>query len=150
MLAQLLGAVLSGEASATAKRVKTQVVVFSILGVFALLGACFLLLAGYLYAAQHLGALQAALWFGGVLLGAAVLGYVIYRATAGARAKREARRRRTELTGVAAATALAALPTLATRGGAGLVLAPFLAAVGYQIYKENTRTTRKSGDGDDE
>lgn len=143
MLPQLLGAVLSGEASATVKRLKTQVVVFSVLGIFALLGLFFLLIAGYLYAAQHLGALPAALWFAGVLLGIALLGYIIYRVSAGARARRAARRRRSELTGVAAATALAALPALASRGGAGLVLTPILAAVGYQIYKENTRSSKR-------
>lgn len=149
MLASLLGALLSGEASATAKRLKTQIIVLSIFGGIALLGLIFLIVAAYIYAAQRLGPLDAALWFGGALLAIAIIGFIINRVTAGIRAKRAARRRKAELTTVAAATALAALPALASRGGAGLFIAPFLAAAGYQIYKENSRPSR-SRDRDDE
>jgi hypothetical protein len=140
MLASLLGALLSGEAVATAKRLKTQMFVMAIVGVIALVGVIFLLLAGYLYAAERLGAIPAALWFGGGFLGAALLGLIVYKVSAGARARREANRRKAELSTMAAATALALLPALASRkAGLGLVVAPFLAAVGYQILKENTR-----------
>lgn len=142
MLASLLGALLSGEASAAAKRLKTQIIVLSLMGGIALLALVFLILAAYIYAAGRLGPLQAALWFGGVLLAVAVLGFVINRVTSSIRARRAARRRKAELTTVAAATALAALPALASRGGAGLLIAPFLAAAGYQIYKENSRPSR--------
>lgn len=141
MLASLLGALLSGEAMATAKRLKTQVVVMTLLGVLALVGIIFLLLAGYLYAAQRLGPIPAALWIAGGFLGAALLGLIVYKVSSGTRRRREARRRKSELTTMAAATALAALPMLASRkAGLGLVLTPFLAAVGYQIFKENTRS----------
>ena len=149
MLASLLGTLLSGEAAATVNRLKTQAIVMSVLGAIGLLGLVFLLLAAYLFAAERLGALPAALWFGGSLLGLALGGYLVYLVTAGARARREARRRKSEISTIAAATALAALPALASRtGGLGLVAMPFLAAVGYQIIKENTRPPASGGDQD--
>lgn len=150
MLASLLGVVLSGEASATAKRLKTQVIVYSILGLLSLIGLIFLLVAAYIYAAQRLGALPAALWFGGGLLGVVIVVYGIYRISARASARRAAARRRADLTGVAAATALAVLPAVASRGGAGLLVAPLIAAVGYQIYKENSGPSRSRRFDDDE
>lgn len=150
MLGSLLSAVITGEAAAAARRLRTQAIVLSVLGGIAFLGVIFLILAGYLYLSSWIGALPAALWCGGSLIGLAVLGYIIYRITAGARARREIGQRNSDLTSVAAATALAALPTLGLRaGGIGLVAAPFLAAVGYLILKENTRSPAKSGKDDD-
>lgn len=151
MLASLLGSLLSGEATATVQRLKSRIVILALLGATGLVGLMFLLLAAYLFAAEKLGALPAALWFGGVLLGVALAGYIIHAATAGVRARRRARRRRDEFGNIAAATALAALPALASRtGGLGLVAMPFLAAVGYQIIKENTRPRRNDSDSTDE
>lgn len=126
-----------------AKRLKTRLIVMSIVGTIALLGVIFLILAGYIFAAQKLGPLAAALWFGGVLVGIAIVVYLVYRVTARLREKREARRRKAELSSMAIATALAllpALPALATRKGViGALVTPLVAAVGYQIYKENSR-----------
>jgi|CXWK01.1.fsa_nt_gi hypothetical protein len=150
MLGSLLAAVISGEAAATARRLRTQAIVTSVLGAIALLGIVFLLIAAYLYLSLWVGALGAALWFGCVFIAVALLGYLAYRITAKARARREAERRKSDLASVAAATALAALPTLGLRaGGIGLAATPFLMAVGYLILKENTRATSPKDEDDD-
>lgn len=145
MWASLLGAVLSGEAVATARRLKTQILVMAGLGVIALLGLMFLILAGYLFAARELGPIAAACWIGGALIVIAVLGFAVYRMGAARRARRVVQQRKAEIGSVAAAAAFAALPALASRkNAAGLILVPFLAVVGYHIYKENTRPSRNN------
>lgn len=151
MLTSLIGTVLSGQAAAMAQRMKVSAIVYAVLGVFGLIGCFFLLLAGYLFAAERIGAVAAALWFGGSFLVAALTGLFIFWTTAGLRARRLQEQRKNDLTGVAAATALAALPSLLARTNVvGLAAIPFLAAAGYQIIKENTRPPGSTRSQDDQ
>jgi hypothetical protein len=140
MLASLLAAIASGEALASVRRAKLAAIIYAIVLLLAALGLGFLILAGYLYAAAHYGTIEAAVGFGAAFLILSLFVLLVFKLTAGARARREAQRRKSELATVAAASALAILPALASRkSGLGLVLAPLLAAVGYQILKENQR-----------
>lgn len=138
MLASLLAAVASGEALASVRRLKLAVILYSIVAFLALIGVAFLLLAGYLYLASRYGAINAAAGLGGGFLLVGLLILLVYKITAGTRSRREARRRKSEISTVVAATALAVLPALLSRKSAlGLAAAPILAAVGYQILREN-------------
>lgn len=140
MLSSTLIALLSGEATARVRRLKSQMIILSILGGIALVGLMFLMLAGYLCLAAWIGPVRAALWVGGSLVAVAILGYLIYRLTAGARSRRRVAVQDAQMSALMTTTALSVLPVMASRAGAmGLVLAPFLAAVGYRIYEENTR-----------
>ena len=70
----------------------------------------------------------------------ALLILLVHRLTAGSRASRAAERRKSDLTAMGVAAALAALPGLMrSRAGLGTLLAPALAVVAYAIYRENSR-----------
>lgn len=138
MLQSLLAAVVSGEALASARRLKLAIILYSIVSLLVLIGTGFLVIAGYLYAASRYGSVEAALGFGAGFLFLGLVILLVFKITAAARARRAARQRKSELSTIAAATALAILPALLSRKSSlGLALAPILAAVGYQIMREN-------------
>ena len=138
MLATLIASVLSGEATEAIARSRRAIVAYALAGILALVGAGFLLAAGYISLSSRIGSFAAALWFGGGAIFLALLILVIHRIVASIRARRVARRRRTEMTAVASAAAVAALPVLLSGKGRGLaLLAPAVAAIAYAVWREN-------------
>ena len=146
-LASLIGSIVSGEASDAIGRARRAAIIYLLAGLLVLSGAGFLIAAGYMAAAREIGALPAALWFGGgfILLALILLG--ADRLVARSRAKREARRRREETRAVVSAAAIALLPALlASSRARGLALVlPAVAALAYGVWREN----KPQGDGDD-
>jgi hypothetical protein len=138
MLASLIAGFASGETMLALRRAWRTAIAYALAGLAVLCGLGFLIGAFYIWAARRFGSLEAAIGFG---LGFLVLGGIIlfiHRITTGVRARQAARRRTTELTTLAAASALAALPTLLRgRLGVGTIIAPAIAALGYAIYREN-------------
>lgn len=141
---KLLLSLITGEASAVAKRARRSVVEYAIVAVAALLGFGFLLLAGYIYAARRYGELEAALGFGGGFLVVAIAVLIIHRVAARARARRARERASREALAIAGALALTTLPSLLSKRGlvAGMAI-PLVSAIAYAIYREN------SGEDDD-
>lgn len=146
MLASLIAAVASGEASSAAGNAKRAVIAYAIAAVFVLFGMVFLAVAGFIAVAEEYGAMEAALWLGGGFLAAAVLAVAIHRIMASIRARRIARRRRSEAAAMAGAAALAALPGLLAGRGRLALLAPVVGMIGYAIYREQNR---RSGQNDE-
>lgn len=142
---KLLLSLITGEASAAARRARRSAVEYAIVGIAALLGFGFLLLAGYIFAARRYGAPEAALGFGGGFLVLAVAVLIIHRVTARARARRARERASREALTVAGALALTAIPSLLSKRGlvAGMAI-PLVSAIAYAIYREN------SSDDDDD
>lgn len=139
-LIAVIGSIVSGEAADAIGRARRAAVIYAIAGVLGLLGAVFLLVAGYLATAREIGAVNAALWFGGGFLAVALLLVIVHRVTSTIRAKRVAARRKAETRTVVSTAAMALLPALlASRGGALAVLVPAAAAMGYAVYRENAR-----------
>ena len=137
-LVSLIAAIVSGEASEAVARARRTAVIYALAGLLVLVGAGFLLGAGFLAAAREIGAIPAALWFGGGFVALALLLVGIDRLSARARAKQEARRRREEAKAVASAAALALLPTLLASRARGLALIfPAAAALAYGVWREN-------------
>jgi len=139
LLASLITALVSGETLLAVRRARRAAVVYGIATVLGLLGVIFLVVAGYVAAAERLGAITAALAFGGGFLVLAVLMLLVHRVGASFDRRRTRRRRKTEITQVAIATGLAVLPALLRgRAGTATLLAPAIAAVAYAIYRENS------------
>ena len=140
MLASLLASLASGETAVAIRRARRAAVVYLLAGVAALCGVGFLIGALYIWLSRRYGSLETALWFGAGFLVIAVAILLIHRLTAGSRARRAAERRKSDLTAVGVAAALAVLPgLLRSRAGIGTLLAPALAVVAYAIYRENSR-----------
>lgn len=143
----LLLSIISGEASAAARRARRSAIEYVIAAVAAIIGFAFLLVALYIYAAQYYGELQVALVFGAVFLALAVLMLIYHRLSARARARRARHRLSNEAIGMALPLALAFLPSLMSKRGALLGLAlPVVSALAYVIYRENSGA---GGDDDD-
>jgi len=139
MLASLLAGLASGETALAVRRARFAAMCYLLAGMAALCGLGFLVGAFYIWLSRHTGPIEAALWIGGgfVVLS---LGIVLFhRVMAGVRARRAAERRKSDMTAVGIAAALAVLPGL-VRGRAGIaaLIVPALAVVGYAIYRENT------------
>jgi len=150
MLTTLITGLVSGEAAESLGRMRKALVMYIIAGVLLLCGVTFLLLAAFIAAARRFGAIEAALGFGGAFVLIALLVLLIHRLSARSKAKKAAHRRQSEMAAVASAAAVAALPTLlsSSKGRSAALLAPALAALGWAIWRENTRTRRKmSRDG---
>lgn len=148
MLASLIASIVSGEASDAVGRTRRAVLAYALAGLLALCGAGFLLGAAYVAAAREIGAVAAALWFGGGFLLAAMLVVAIHRIASRAKARRAAARRQSEVKAVASAAALAMLPTLlAGRGRSLALIAPAVAALAWAVWRENAprRDTPKDG-----
>ena len=147
MLASLLASLASGETAVAIRRARRAAVVYLLAGVAALCGVGFLIGALYIWLSRRYGSLETALWFGAGFLVIAVAILLIHRLTAGSRARRAAERRKSDLTAVGVAAALAVLPgLLRSRAGIGTLLAPALAVVAYAIYRENSRAKPDSDD----
>jgi len=145
LLASLLSGFASGETMAAVRRARTAAIVYALAALAALCGLGFLVGAAYIWAAARYGSLAAALGFGVGFLVVAGLVLLIHRLMSGARARREAKRRKTDMKAIGVTAALALLPTLLTKGGLkgkgglGVILAPAVALAAYAIYRENAK-----------
>lgn len=151
MLPTLLTSILSGEATFAVRRARRAAIVYAVIGLLLVLAVGFLLAAAFIYASRYYGNLNTALGFAGGFIVLALVVWGIFKVTSSVRAKRRARRHRGELTSLATAAALAALPGLMKgRSVAGLVGLPLVALVAAQIYRENFRKGNPDDDvGDD-
>lgn len=140
MLASLISAFASGETAAALRRARTAAIVYGLATVLALCGLGFLVGAGYIWAAARYGAMAAALGFGIGFLAISGLVLTIHWLSAGARARRRARRRSADIKAIGITAALALLPTLLKgKGGLGVLLGPAIALAAYAIYRENVK-----------
>jgi hypothetical protein len=140
MLASLLSGLASGEAVAAVRRARTAAIVYGLAALAVLCSLGFLVGAAYVWVAGRYGPMAACLGFGLGFLVIAGLLLLIHRLSAGARARRRARRRTADIKAVGITAALAALPALLKgRGGLGTMLAPAIALAAYAIYRENTK-----------
>jgi hypothetical protein len=141
----LILSIITGEASAAARRARRSAVEYIVAAAAALVGFGFLLLALYIYAARFYGELAVAIAFGATFLAVAVALLVYHRVSARARARRARERLSNEAITLAATLGIAALPSLLSKKGmlAGIAL-PVLSALAYTIYREN------SGAGEDD
>lgn len=150
MLASLIAGLASGETMLALRRARSSAIAYAAAGIAFLCGAGFLVAASYIWTARRYGAIEAALGFGlgFLVLGAIVL--IIHKIMARSGVKRAAQRRSSDLTAIAVASALAALPAmLRGKAGLGTLAAPAIAALAYAIYREN-RPRRRPGDLRDE
>lgn len=140
MLASLLASLASGETLQAIRRARRAAVAYLLAGVVGLLGIGFLIGALYICLSERYGRLETAIGFGVGFILLALLILLVHRLTAESRARRVAERRKSDLTAMGVAAAIAALPTLMrSRVGLGALLAPALAVVAYTIYRENTK-----------
>jgi hypothetical protein len=138
MLASLIASLASGETVLAIRRARRAAIAYLLAGAFALCGVGFLIGAFYIWAAGRYGAVHASLWFGGGFIVLSLLILLIHRLTAGRRARRQADRRKADMTAVGVAAALAVLPgLLRSRAGLGALMAPAIGLVAYAIYREN-------------
>ena len=140
MLASLIASLASGETVVAIRRARRAAIVYLLAGTVGLVGVGFLIGALYIWLSELYGRLETALGFGVGFIVLALLVLLVHRLTAGSRAKRAAERRRSDLTAMGVAAALAVLPGLMrSRAGLGTLLAPALAVVAYAIYRENSK-----------
>lgn len=140
MLASLIASLASGETVQAVRRARRAAIAYLLAGVACVCGVGFLIGALYIWLSQRYGSLQTAIGFGVGFIVLALLILLIHRLTAKSRARRVAERRKSDLTAMGVAAAIAALPTLArSRVGLGALLGPALAVAAYAIYRENTR-----------
>jgi undecaprenyl pyrophosphate phosphatase UppP len=140
MLASLLASLASGETVVALRRARRAAIVYLLAGLLLLVGAGFLVGAFYIWFAERYGSLETAVSFGLCFIVIALILVLGYRLTAKSRAQRAADRRKSDLTAVGVATALAVLPgLLRSRAGIGAVVAPALAVLAYAIYCENRK-----------
>ena len=140
MLASLIASLASGETVVAIRRARRAAIVYLLAGTVGLVGVGFLIGALYIWLSELYGRLETALGFGVGLIALALVVLLVHRLTAGSRAKRAAERRRSDLTAMGVAAALAVLPGLMrSRAGLGTLLAPALAVVAYAIYRENSK-----------
>ncbi|RUW26696.1 hypothetical protein EN858_26025 [Mesorhizobium sp. M4B.F.Ca.ET.215.01.1.1] len=149
MLASLISALASGEALAALGRARTAAVVYIIVTLAAMCGVGFLIGAAYIWIAGLYGPMAASLGFGVGFLVIAGSVLIVYRLSAGLRARRRARQRSADMKALGITAALAALPVLLKgKGGLGAVLAPAIALAAYAIYRENAGPDRDADDAD--
>jgi undecaprenyl pyrophosphate phosphatase UppP len=140
MLASLIASLASGETVVAIRRARRAAIVYLLAGTAGIIGVGFLIGALYIWLSELYGRLETALGFGVGFIVLALLIVLVHRLTAGSRAKRAAERRRSDLTAMGVAAALAALPGLMrSRAGLGTLVAPALAIVAYAIYRENSK-----------
>jgi len=140
MLASLIASLASGETVVAIRRARRAAIVYLLAGTAGLIGVGFLIGALYIWLSERYGRLEAALGFSVGFIVLALMILLVHRLTAGSRARRAAERRKSDLTAMGVAAALAALPGLMrSRAGLGTLLAPALAVVAYAIYRENSR-----------
>jgi undecaprenyl pyrophosphate phosphatase UppP len=140
MLASLIASLASGETVVAIRRARRAAIVYLLASAAGLIGLGFLIGALYIWLAERYGRLESALGFGIGFIVLALLILLIHRLTAGSRAERAAERRKSDLTAMGVAAALAVLPGLMrSRAGLGTLIAPALAVVAYAIYRENSK-----------
>ncbi|TIX55012.1 MAG: hypothetical protein E5V28_25035, partial [Mesorhizobium sp.] len=93
MLASLVSGLASGEAVAAVRRARTAAIVYALAALAALCGVGFLVGAAYVWVAGRYGPMAACLGFGVGFLVIAGLLLLFHQQSAGARARRRARRR---------------------------------------------------------
>ncbi|MER8981634.1 MULTISPECIES: hypothetical protein [unclassified Mesorhizobium] len=141
MLATLISGLASGETVAAIYRARTAAIVYVIAMAAALCGLGFLVGAAYIWTAMRYGPLAAALGFGVGFLVLAGVVLLVYRISAGSRARRRARRRNADMKAIGITAALAVLPSLLKgKGGLGVILGPAVALAAYAIYRENVKS----------
>jgi NADH:ubiquinone oxidoreductase subunit 6 (subunit J) len=140
-LASLLGL----EVDHLTDRIKHAVIINAIMAVFGLLGAGFLVAAGYIALAQQVGALYAALIFGGAFLLLALAVYLGAQIGEGRRKRELAQKRRSSEAGAFLTTAtLAALPMLLRSPLLRTLGIPAAAIAAYLLVSNG------GGDGDED
>ncbi|TPK85283.1 hypothetical protein [Mesorhizobium sp. B2-4-17] len=140
LLTSLLSGFASGETMAAIRRARAAAIVYALAALAALCGLGFLVGAAYIWVAARYGSQVAALDFGIGFLVIAGLVLLSHRLMAGARARREARRRSADMKAIGISAALAVLPALIKgKGGLGVILGPAAALVAYAIYRENVK-----------
>ena len=140
MLASLIASLASGETVVALHRARRAAIVYLLAGTAGLCGIGFLIGALYIWFSERYGRLETAIGFGVGFIVLALLILLAHRLTAGSRARRATERRKSNLTAVGTAAALAVLPgLLRSRAGLGALLVPALAVIGYAIYRENSR-----------
>lgn len=139
MLFSLIASLASGEAADAMRRAKLALVAYLIAGSLLLVGAIFLIAAGYIATAQEYGAVVAALYWAGGFISVAIAVLIIHRITVAVQKRRVARKRKTEVTAIASAAAMALLPTLlaSSRARTATFIAAPIALVAYGIWREN-------------
>jgi len=144
VLASLIAAFASGETMIALRRARSAAIAYSIAAILGLFGVVFLLVAAYIAAARRLGPVPAALWAAGIFIVLAILIVLFHRISSVGRAKIAARRRNSDISKIAIASGVALAPSL-LRGGVGkmTLIVPAIAAVGYAIYKENSKPSRR-------
>lgn len=137
----LIASFASGETVVALKRARRTAIVYLVVGFLVLLGAGFLLGALFVWTARHYGPIEAAILFGVVFIALALLILLIDKLTSQSRKTRAAERRKSDMTALGVATAVAVLPTLlrSRAGVLGALAAPAIAAAAYAIYRENAR-----------
>ncbi|MFD2057619.1 hypothetical protein ACFSQT_32400 [Mesorhizobium calcicola] len=140
ILASLISGLASGETVAAMRRARTAAIVYGLAMAAALCGLGFLIGAAYIWTATRYGSLATALGFGAGFLVLAGLILLIYRISAGSRARRRAQQRNADMKAIGIAAALAVLPTLLKgKGGLSVILSPAVALAAYAIYRENMK-----------
>jgi undecaprenyl pyrophosphate phosphatase UppP len=141
MLASLIASLASGETLQAIRRARRAAIAYLLAGVAGLCGVGFLIGALYIWLSDRYGRLETATGFGIGFIVLALVILLVHRLTARSRAIRVAERRKSDLTAMGIAAAIAAVPTLArSRVGLGALLAPALAVVAYAIYRENAKS----------
>lgn len=139
-LLALIGSIATGEASEALARARQSAMIYLVAAILLVLGLVFLLIAAFIALAREIGALQTSLWFGGGFFIIGLLVILLHRLAAKARARRIARQRQAEIKTVVSTAAVTLLPALlASRTGSIAILAPLAAALGYGVWKENSR-----------
>lgn len=147
-LASLLISLVTGEAGIVARHIRGAAIAYGTALVAALVGAVFLLLAAYLSLAERFGPINAALGLGAGFLALAGAVLLTYRLTAKRRRRRRVERRKNDLTALAIAAGVAALPELLrSKEGIGALLGPLAAFLAYAVYRENSPKPDDAGDG---
>lgn len=150
MLASLIASLASGETLVAIRRARLAAIVYLLAGAAGLVGVGFLVGALYIWLSDLYGRLHTALGFGVGFIVLALLILLIHRLTAKTRARRIVEKRRSDLTAMGIAAAIAAVPTLArSRVGFGALLAPALALAAYAIYRENSKPDPDRDDADE-
>jgi undecaprenyl pyrophosphate phosphatase UppP len=140
MMASLIASLASGETVVAIRRARRAAIVYLFAGMAGLCGVGFLIGALYIWLSERYGPLETAFWFGVGFIAIAILILAVHRLTAGSRARRAAERRKSDLTALGIAAAIAALPGLMrSRAGLGAMIVPALAMVAYAIYRENSK-----------
>lgn len=139
LLTSLVAGFVTGETKQAVRQSLRAAIFYGLALLAAAIGMGFLLAAAFMEAAERYGHKHAAIGFGVGFLGLALLIVLSHLVLRNVRRRTAKRRRDDELTAVATAAAVAALPVLLKGRGALSLLAVPAAIVAYAIYRENSR-----------